>query len=361
MRHPLIQLAIAHIKEYLREPGALFWSIGFPVLMALGLGLAFSGNKEMVRSVALVPSGIASDTLFSHALFQQAKAKTGKKEIEFESAYGKTKYVFQITSFDSAQLMLKRGRVSSIVTEKGNRLVFHSDPMNPEAELVSMQLEPFFHTGKPGIFEGNLEKLKAKGTRYIDFLVPGLLGMGIMMSVMWGVCYTLIEKRNKKLLRRMVATPMKKSHFLLAQWGSRIMMMVFEATVLIVFSVLFFDIEIQGSLGVLVLMLLAGNFCFFGLAILISSRTANLQLGNGLISIVTTPMMVLSGIFFSYQNFPPLLIKVIKALPLTQLVDNLRAIFNEGAGFSQILPGFIILIVSGIVCFLIGLRVYKWY
>ena len=337
----------------------MFWSFGFPVLMALGLGLAFSGNKAIVHNIAVVPSYNIEDTVLNNRL--QLTENTKVLEKEFDSEYGVAKYIFHVTTWDSASLLMKRGKVASIITESGNQVQFHCDPLNPEAQLIGIQLDPYFKSGNPGVFTGKLEKLSTKGMRYIDFLIPGLMGMGIMMSVMWGVCYTLIEKRSKKLLRRMVATPMKKSHFLLAQWASRIMVMTIETLILLIFSYFFFKIEIQGQIFALVLMLLAGNFCFFGLSILISSKTDNMQLGNGLISLITTPMMVLSGIFFSYQNFPPWLIKGIKYLPLTQLVDNVRSIFNEGAGILQVADGFLILILMGSICFFLGLRMYKWY
>ncbi len=329
--------------------------------MALGLGVAFSGKKELLHSVALVPSQTIEDTLISNTLFSGASPFDTIIEKKFESGYGKTRYLFHVTSWENAELLLKRGTASCIITEKHNQITFHSDPLNPESELVSIQLSRFFKTGEIETFQGNIELLETKGLRYIDFLVPGLLSLGVMMSVMWGVCYALIEKRSKKLLRRMVATPMRKAHFLIAQWVSRMFVTFLETTILLVFAVCFFRVSIQGSLFAFIILLIAGNFCFFGFSILISSRTANMQLGNGLISIITTPMMVLSGIFFSYQNFPPWAVSVIKLLPLTKLADEARNIINEGAGFLQVYDGILVLGILGFIAFLIGLRIYKWY
>ncbi len=349
------------MREFLREPGSVFWSFGFPILMALGLGVAFSGKKELLHSVALIPSYSSRDTIVKNSIFNGAAPVDTIIEKKFRSAYGKTRYLFYVTSWEDAELLLKRGTASLIITEENNDIIFHSDPLNPESELISIQLSQFFKTGEISSFDGKIEILETKGLRYIDFLVPGLLSLGIMMSVMWGVCYALIEKRSKKLLRRMVATPMRKSHFLLAQWVSRLFVTFLETAILLVFAVSFFKVHIQGSLAAFIMLLIAGNFCFFGLSILISSRTANLQLGNGLISIITTPMMVLSGIFFSYQNFPPWAISVIKLLPLTKLADEARNIINEGAGFLQVFDGILVLGLMGFISFLIGLRIYKWY
>ncbi len=361
MKHPLIQLILSHIREFLREPGSVFWSFGFPVFMALGLGVAFSGKKELLHSVALVPSYIAEDTLISNTLFSGAMPFDTIIEKKFETGYGKTRYMFHVTSWENAELLLKRGSATCIITEKQNYITFHSDPLNPESELVSIQLSRFFKTGEIETSQGKIEPLETKGLRYIDFLVPGLLSLGVMMSVMWGVCYTLIEKRSKKLLRRMVATPMRKAHFLIAQWISRMIVTFLETTILLVFATFFFRVSFQGSLFAFIILLIAGNFCFFGFSILISSRTANLQLGNGLISLITTPMMVLSGIFFSYRNFPPWAISLIKLLPLTKFADEARSIVNEGAGLFQVFDGILVLGILGFVSFLIGLRIYKWY
>jgi ABC-type multidrug transport system permease subunit len=361
MNQSLVQLTLAAIKEYLREPGAIFWSFGFPILMAIGLGVAFSGNQEIVHGVALVPGDQLNDTLVKTRLLNNSEISDTIIEKEFEKKHGKTKYVFHITSWEKAEVMMKRGRISAILTEKNNNIQYHYDPLSPEGELIQMQLSNYFASGSLGRNTENIQPIETKGLRYIDFLIPGLLGLGIMMSIMWGVCYSLIEKRSKKLLRRMVATPMKKSHYLLSQITSRVIVTFLETIILLVFAHYFFGIIVQGSLLALFIVFVAGNFCFFGLSILISSKTANTQVGNGLISFVTTPMLVLSGIFFSYQNFPDWAVSIIKFLPLTILTDDLRSIINEGAGVLNIIDGFAILSVLGMISFLTGLRMYRWY
>jgi ABC-2 type transport system permease protein len=361
MNHPLIQLTLAAIKEYLREPGAIFWSFGFPILMAIGLGVAFSGNQEIVHGVALVPGNDVNDTLVKTRLFHNDAVTDTTVSKEFSGKHGKTRYIFHVTDWEEAELMLKRGKISAILTEKNNDIQYHYDPVSPEGELIQMQLSNYFATGSLGRNTDNIQPIDTKGLRYIDFLIPGLISMGIMMSIMWGVCYSLIEKRSKKLLRRMVATPMKKAHYLFSQITSRVIVTLLEIIIILVFAHYFFGILVQGSIIALFAIFIAGNLCFFGFSILISSKTANTQVGNGLISFVTTPMLVLSGIFFSYQNFPDWAVSIIKFLPLTILVDDLRSIVNEGAGFFNILDGFAILSVTGILTFFIGLRMYRWY
>jgi len=362
MFNSLLQLTQAHLKEYLREPGAVFWSFGFPILMAIGLGLAFSGTKELTHQVGVVYDSSLPNPTLQEAFFQEGEVFDTVLKKTFVLEQGKTHYVFHINSaWNQAEIKLKRGIVQVILEENNNQMIYHYDPASPEGELIQMQLTNFFETGQLHTGQAEVRAVDTKGLRYIDFLIPGLLAMGTMMSVMWGVCYTLIEKRSKKLLRRMVATPMRKSHYLLSHWFSRLLITFAETLALLLFAFLIFDIEIQGSLLAFFLLYLAGNLCFFGLSILISSKTANTQVGNGLISLTTTPMIVLSGIFFSYQNFPPFLVSIVKLLPLTRLVDELRAVMNEGAGLMQSADGIAVLAGFGMLCFAVGLRMYKWH
>lgn len=356
-----MQLTLAQIKEFFREPGAVFWSFGFPILMALGLGLAFSGKKEIVNGVGVIINHSESNSILQKAFFEKGQVKDTVIEKEFLNPNGKTRYIFHLTTWEDAEILLKRGIINAIITEDDNKIRYHYDPLNPVAELIQVQLSSYFKTRTLGGDYDSIRPLNTTGTRYIDFLVPGLMTMGIMMNVMWGVCYALIEKRSKKLLRRMVATPMKKTQFLLSTWASRLLLTFFDSVVLLVFSIYFFGIQIQGSMAALVFIVLSGNIAFFGLAILISSRTSKTEVGNGWISFVTTPMMVLSGIFFSYQNFPEWAIKIIKLLPLTKFTDEVRSIVNEGAGFMDSIDGVLVLGLFGVITFLAGLNIYKWY
>jgi ABC-2 type transport system permease protein len=235
--------------------------------------------------------------------------------------------------------------------------------MNPDAQLTYLKLAGIF--GKDAILPENnnaeIKPLTVSGTRYIDFLVPGLITMGVMMSCMWGISYGIIEKRSKKLLRRLVATPMKKSHFLIALITVRITMNFIESAILFIFSLVAFKIKIQGDISTLIVMFLAGNIAFAGIAVFVSSHTSNTEVGNGLINFVVFPMMVLSGIFFSYQNFPDWSLPVIKNLPLTMLTDGIRSIFNEGAGYREVALPILILLATGFLFFSAGLRIFKWH
>ena len=250
-----------------------------------------------------------------------------------------------------------------IIEDKPAEIKYHFDPANAEAKTAYQLVSGLSEYGSSfyAANQANIEPLTMKGTRYVDFLIPGLIAMGIMMACSWGISYTIIDRRSKKLLRRMVATPMKKSNFLLALITARFTLNVAEALLLFLFALLYFGTKVQGSWPALVVIFLAGNIAFSGIAILLSSHTANPEVGNGLINALVTPMMVLSGVFFSYHNFPDWTIPFIKYLPLTMIADCFRSIFNEGAGLVDIWREALILTAVGTVSFIIGLKIFKWY
>ncbi len=369
----LWQLTLAHFHEIIREPGVLFWGIIFPILMSLGLGLAFTKKGDVIRKVAVVStSGISDGDSSQIRNFLNYKCEYNKAgdnddfkwkyEIKDE-ALGNSVFLFYELYWDKAMVLLKRGTINLVLMENEGQTQYHFDPMNSDAELTYLKLSAIIGSGEvlPAGKSDEIRPLTVKGTRYIDFLVPGLITMGVMMSTMWGISYGIIEKRSKKLLRRFVATPMKKSHFLIALITVRIIMNCIEALVLLLFALIAFKMTIQGSISALVVLFLAGNVAFAGIAVLFSSHTSNTEVGNGIINVVVMPMMVLSGIFFSYHNFPEWSLPVIQKLPLTILTDGIRSVFNEGAGFPEVAIPIMVLTATGIVFFATGLKIFKWH
>ena len=363
----LYRLIIAHIKEILREPAVLFWGIGFPILMAWGLGIAFSTKKEMSREIAVIQQN-GTSSIQNSVLSDIIEQSPGKQKGDFylplkNRKMGDINLFFHECSNKEAEILLKKGTVSLIIEGNNNKLVYSFDPANAEAQLLYELVKGVVYNG-PGYYSSHQDEIKpltVSGTRYIDFLIPGLIAMGIMMSSSWGISYTLIDRRSKKLLRRMVATPMKKSNLLIGLITARFLMNVVEAVVLFFFASLYFGIHIQGSIPALIILFIAGNIAFAGISVLLSSHTSNPEIGNGLINAVVTPMMVVSGIFFSYHHFPEWTIPIIRNLPLTMLADGFRSIFNEGAGIMQVWKETFVLSATGIVTFIIGLRIFKWY
>ncbi len=366
MLRPLFQLILINYREFVREPGIVFWSIIFPVLMSWVLGVAFSKRENTTQTVAIVNSdnnNTQLDKLFKNTIapFPANDITTEYHKTISNQKLGATIYRFVMVNWEEAMIMLKRGQVSIIIDARHDSIFYHFDPMNPEARLNYLTLSLLIRNEPFLADTSNIRILEKTGTRYIDFLIPGLMAMGIMNSFLWGISYALIEMRAKKLLRRMVATPMKKSAYLFSHFVARVSLALFEAAILYFFARFYFQIEIQGSIIALLMIFLAGNICFTGMGILMASRTSSSRIGAGLINFVSLPMTVLSGIFFSYHNFPDFIIPFIQKLPLTMLADSMRSIFIEGTGIMENLPEFFTLSGLGFLCFIIGLRIYKWY
>jgi ABC-2 type transport system permease protein len=348
----------------------------FPILMSLGLGVAFSKKSDTTRFVAVIndntstpwlqhPSSRFDTFLVTHHAIRMP-VKDGIESFKIvirDNKLGNTMFVFERLNWKLATVLLKRGNLNLILDERDGRIEYHFDPMNPDAQLSYLKLSNLFNN--PTILEResdeSIKPLTVSGTRYVDFLVPGLIAMGVMMSIMWGISYEIIDSRSKKLLRRMVATPMKKSHFLVALMTVRITMNFVESGLLFFVSWLVFGIRIQGSVPALLMVFISGNIVFAGMAILMSSHTAKTEIGNGLINLVSMPMMVLSGVFFSYHNFPEWAIPYIRQFPLTMVADGIRSVIIEGAGFSEVAFPSFIMTLTGVIFFLAGLKIFKWH
>ncbi len=342
MINPYLQIILLQFKEFWREPAVLFWSLLFPMGLAGVLGIAFTNKVEDQKfPMALVVIDSASE---SYSLLSRAPS---------------AKLV--VTDSISALNFLKRGEVMLIAKSTGNGVEFLFDPANEEARLASDRIKlEMLHLKYPPL-DVKESYLVQQGSRYIDFLVPGLLALGLMNSCIWGIGWNLIDLRIKKLMRRMVATPMRKPLFFLAQMATRLIIASVEFIAVLIFAVLLFKIKITGDPVVLVTLLISGVVAFGGIAVLMGSRAANPQVGNGLINAITLPMMLLSGIFFSYEGFPEWSKIIIQTLPLTQLSDTMRAIFNEGAGWEVAWAPILILNAIGFTALMIGVRIFKWY
>lgn len=347
MNRSFYQLVLTNFRVFFREPSIIFWAVLFPLIMAWVLGIAFSNKGESVKTVYVTGSGEIPETIAGEKLFGEESGNA-------------VRIKFQTATEEEAVRAIKRGVIALYIEAEGDTLIYHFDPVNADAQLTHLIIESGFHA-RAGERNTRIEPLQTKGTRYIDFLVPGLIAFGIMNSCIWGIGWSLIETRMKKLLRRMVATPMKKSVFLSSYIATRVVLGGFEILLLLIFTKVYFDTEMTGSIIAFIVLFLAGIFAFSGIAILIASRTAKTEAANGLVNLVTLPMMILSGIFFNYHNFPEWAIPVIQALPLTVLADSIRSVFIEAAGLAEVIKPTAILGITGLTTFILGLRMFKWY
>lgn len=365
MNSALINLMNAQFRQYIREPEILFWSFGFPLLLVWLLGVSFSSQDIPEREIGIVlPADISQQQAIKQwgdQLIAQQHIISGivnKDEIKRERLVKVRYKVTYYPDHDAVVRGLKRGDIQMFIEQdKAGKRVHYLDPQNSDALLTYYLLN---QQGEAQA-EKNLFILETPGLRYVDFLVPGLLAMAIMETCLIAVGWALAEKRVSRVTRQMCITPMRKSTFLLAHILSCLLISVTEILIIYWFAQIYFDIVIQGSFYAFLLLMLAGNICFSGVAVLVASRARKAQTANGLLEVSILIQILLSGIFFSYKNFPQWMANIIEYLPLTILANNMRIIFIEGGDIIQALPAVAILSLVGVVTFIVGMRIFRWY
>jgi ABC-2 type transport system permease protein len=341
IRPAIIELVTVRTKEFVRESEALFWVFGFPLILALALGFAFREKPPDRVPVAIVAGANA----------QQRLAALQKSPVLMPS----------IMSEQEARDALRRGKVSLLI-EGADTVLFRFDATRPDAQSARREADDALQTaaGRRNVIATREERVHEQGARYIDFLIPGLLGMNLMGTGMWSMGFTIANARMKKLLKRFIATPMRKTDFLLAQFLSRLIWLLIEVTVLVVFAWLVFGVRVNGSILLLAILCIIGGFSFSGIGLLTASRARTIEAVSGLMNVIMMPMWICSGVFFSYERFPDSVKPFIRLLPLTLLNDALRAVINDAAGLTQIAGKLALLAAWGLVTFIIGLKVFRW-
>lgn len=336
------QLATVRIKQFIREPEAIFWTYGFPVIMILVLGLAFRNNPEEKVEFDLVQS--------EHAAW-------------VESSLDRDRFDVNIIQEEEAEERLRKNKSPLVVrigTDRSCQFAF--DPGNPESKVVYAAVNDALQraAGRQDVLEVTTEVKRARGSRYIDFLVPGLIGMNLMGGGLWGIGFQLVDMRVRKLLKRLMATPMKRTDFLLSMVGLRMFFFIPEMGVLLLAAYLIFDIPVNGDLLSIVLVALTGSLAFAGLGLLTACRAKRIETISGLMNLVMLPMWLTSGIFFSSERFPDVVQPLIQALPLTQLNNALRDVILDGDSYLAQWKSMLILAAWAVVCFSLALRWFRW-
>ncbi len=362
---PFLNLLAVQFKEFTREPEALFWALIFPILLSWALGLAFSQKAEPIRIIAVVqesrPAAESLRNLEQWAVWQTTLEKKEKTAPRPAACPALQNFRFYYASSAEVTRALQKGQIDLyLTTDSRGTLIFNYDPGNTEARVTALLLDRRLRECRGDRPISQEQTLTLPGTRYIDFLIPGLLALNVMSACLWGVGWGLIELRMKKLLKRMAASPMNKNMYLLSLFTARLLLSIGELILLFGFALLYFRMRINGSLVAFLLVLLAGNSAFFTISVLLGARTASARVGNGLINAVSLPMMLLSGIFFSYHHFPEILLPFIRVLPLTLLADSLRSIVNEGSGLIEIWPAVLGLFAYAVLFFILSRRFFKW-
>jgi ABC-type multidrug transport system permease subunit len=348
---PVTQLVVSRLREFLREPEAVFWVYGFPILMTVGLGIAFQSRPVERSSVVIVEGPAAAAT----------------KEA-LSSSETPDRFEVEILPATEARRRLRTGRTDVVVdpsktsSDAKPHYTYQFDPTRSESVLgrkaVDDQLQRT--AGREDVADVTLVEIDEPGGRYIDFLVPGLLGMSLMGGGLWGVGFVTVDLRVRKLLKRFLATPMKRTDFLLGIMISRMIFMVPEVLALLVFARYAFGVVNHGSTVAVTFLIVLGAVMFSGIGLLAASRAKTIEAVSGIMNLVMVPMWIFSGIFFSSERFPDAVQPLIKILPLTPLISTLRSVMLEGTSLTALMLPITIMTVWATVSFALALRLFRW-
>jgi ABC transporter DrrB family efflux protein len=337
----LLELTLSWQRGFFREPEAIFWVFGFPIVLAFALGIAFKnrGPGEVRVGVARGPG--------DSALAATLSASPALDAVVVDSTDGRQR--------------LRTGRIVLLVVP-GDPIVYRYDSTRTESHLARLEADEVVQRAHgrqdPALVRD--DRVTEPGSRYIDFLIPGLLGMNLMGSGLWGVGFSVVQARTKGLLKRFLATPMRKSEYLLSYMLSRIGFLVLEVGALVGFGYWIFDVGVHGTIAALAIITFLGAFSFSGVGLLVASRAKTIEAVSGLMNLVMLPMWILSGTFFSYARFPDAMQPYVKALPLTALNDALRGVMIDGASLVGVARPLGIVVLWGAVCFVVALRIFRW-
>jgi ABC-2 type transport system permease protein len=341
--HPLVELTLMRVREFLREKEAVFWVFIFPVLMTFALGIAFR-NTGPDKTLVAIENSDARATEIANVLSRSQEISAS------------------VLSPEQAAQALRSGKVSIVVKPTNDSFEYHFDPTRPESRSARLIVDDVLQRGKgrTDVVSVGEQRITEPGARYVDFLVPGLIGMNLMGSGLWGLGFTIVIARSRKLLKRFAATPMRRSHYLLSFMLSRLIFLVLEVAAVIVFAAFAFGFTVRGSWLTVALITMLGGFTFSGIGLLVAARPTTIEGVSGLMNFIMLPMWLLSGTFFSSARFPQVLQPFIQALPLTALNNVLRALMNEGASLSSNWLPIAILLFWCVVSFVVALKIFKW-
>jgi ABC-2 type transport system permease protein len=344
---PFFQLLMTRLKEAFREPEVIFWVFGFPVLLSLGLGIAFQ-NKPSER----IPVAVESRVGAAEAV-----------EILNQSS----RFHAEALSAEECEIRLRLGEASIVivpapVSQLKLDYQYRYDPTRPNSSLARALVDDALQraAGRKDILAHADSEVMEPGARYIDFLIPGLIGMTLLSQGLWGLGIVIVDMRSRKFLKRLVASPMRKSEFLAAMMASRIFFMIIEVFLLLLIAYLVFDIAIRGSLFAAAAVGIVGTLCFSSIGTLVSSRAKKIEEATGLMYSIIFPMIIFSGVFFPSDRFPRFLQPIIKVFPLTLFNDAFRAVIIEGADIFSQWQRLVAMALWGTVCFVLTLRWFRW-
>jgi ABC-2 type transport system permease protein len=338
------QLVLTRFREFYREPEVVFWVYGFPLILAIGLGIAFSGGKLPPPTVDIQGSEQDSRVAKLKEILQAEEMKV------------------EVHSRQECRERLKRGKTDLYIVPEDKHLRYVYDDTRKESVMARHWVESVWVRSQRGasVPKSKNDPQEERGSRYIDFLVPGLMGMNIMGGGLFGIGFVLVDMRVRKLFKRFLATPMNRVDFLLALFTARTAFLIPEMLALFAVGWFLFGVPVEGNPLTLLLVILLSAFMFSALGLLIGSRTEKMESASGLINLFMLPQYLFSGVFFSSRRFPEEVQPFIQALPLTQVNDALREVMLEGRTLPDIAWRLAIIAAWTVVPMYLALKWFRW-
>lgn len=330
-------LAVLHARnmEFLRDRSALTWNLAMPFLLVIGLAFTFSGSNKDIYKIGIV-GGIDS-------LTRVAPTLQATRHILF------VPYDDLNTAIDKV-----RHHQMDMLIDASSAPKYWINASSPNGYLLERIL-----WGREGK-QFQRQAVEGAEIRYVDWFLPGILGMNMMFSCLFGVGFVIVRYRKNGFLKRLKATPLGAFQFLFAQLISRLLLIMIITTVVYSGCNLFIGFNMQGSYWVLLLVTTLGATCMISIGLLIAARTASEEFAGGILNAVTWPMMLLSGAWFSLEGTHAWVQQLAQIFPLTHMIAATRAIMNEGATLSQVMPHVWVITVMSVIFLALGAYVFKW-
>lgn len=338
---------IARNREFFRDRSAFGWNFLFPFLIILGFAVIFKGDYQSTFKVGVFPVDSQAD----------ARLKAGNLPGAFIDDRG-----IALIGFESRQeglAKLKHHKIDLLVEAGTRPLRYWVSESSPSGRIVEKLLREA--TGSPACFN-QLEKKDIQGIpiRYIDWLFPGVLGMNMMFSALYGVGWVVVRYRKNGVLKRLKATPLTAFEYLGAQMLSRIFVLMFSLVIIWLGCHLILGLDVHGSLIDLFIVFLVGSTCLTALGLVVASRGTSEEFANGLLNFVCWPMMFLSEVWFSIEGAPPWIKAASKIFPLTHLLSAARKVMNEGAGLASVMPELAVMSAMTAGFLMVGALLFSW-
>ncbi len=333
----IFALWMARNREYYRDKGSLFWSFVATPFIVIILALAFSSESQEIFRAGQLTS-VGSIGAFT------------------------TEPTIEVITYENLQNAIRQVRFHQLDILVDTTTITDSDNprywINPESAKGNL-LEKLLIQDTS--VQWQREETIGKKIRYIDWVIPGILAMNIMFSGLWGIGYVIVRYRKNGVLKRLQATPLAAWKFLLSQALSRLSIMLIVSILVYAVCNLFIGFMMEGSHLLLLLIAVVGNLAIISISLLMASRTASEELANGLLNLISFPMLLLSELWFSLDDAPQWLQDLSQLLPLTHLVKAARGVMLEGAGFGDIAPQLLILVLMTVVFVSLAGALFRWH